>query len=256
MKIDKVERVWEDLEKAYSNSKIKSRRDFLKGLVSFNGSAGAVKGLEATLKLDLDGSTEAINRYNAICGMLESAEGWLLNHQEEIPDLNAWLEKLAEASVSINHSKLKTTYTASTDTDLLQAIQFGYVFPGMYGKMQTPTFNTSIDGYYFFQDASELQQAVQQTLQTPNLQRENFLSQFIHALNEIMLNKELTLPCVFVDRGLLRNPIFKYKKVKSVKEQGVAIINGSEDTIDANYEIGKVCISAGTNLLTVIIGGD
>ena len=37
MRIDIVESMWADLEQSFKNSKLKSRRDYLKGLVSFNG---------------------------------------------------------------------------------------------------------------------------------------------------------------------------------------------------------------------------
>lgn len=254
MRIDIVENTWTDLEESFRNSKFKNRRDFLKSLVSFNGAKGAVKGLEAALKVDLDGQSASIDRYNTLCNMLEATEKWLLQHSDEISDLNQWLRDLANGT-KLDMGKLTILYKSNATDKLLRAIQFGYVFPGLYGKQEVMTFNAPIPGYHFYQNAAEMSVELRNLLAVPASEHDESTNLFINALSSVMSKTELTFPCVFIARDLLREPIYKYKKKLSVDDGDVPVIPNSKVFVHSVYEIGYVGISAGTNLLTVIIGG-
>ena len=254
MRIDIVESMWADLEQSFKNSKLKSRRDYLKGLVSFNGAKGAVKGLEAAMKIDLDGQASSIDRYNSLCNMLEAAEDWLIRCPDEISDLNQWLRDLANSS-KLDLEKLIIIYKSKASNNLLQAIQFGYVFPGLYGKQEVMTFNAEVNGYHFYQNAAEMSAELKNLLAVPASEHDTQTNLFINALSSVMSRTELTFPCVFVDRELLRSPIYKYHTDFKIDDGEVPVIPKSKVLVHSVYEVGHVNVSAGTSLLTVIIGG-
>ena len=222
MRIDKVEQVWSDLEQSFSKSRVKSRLEFLKGLVRFTGTKGNVKLLEAQLKVDLDSSAETTLRYRAICKMLEATEEYLLRNTTEIPDLNEWLERMSENESKVDLSKLQIRYSPDTEEKLKDNIHLGFVFPGFYGKTTVLTFPARLNNYVFLNSLPEMQ------------------------------NFEITFPCVFVHESLLNTPVFKFHRSKQLKQSGLHLLN-SDLAFDLNCDEGLVEISAGTKLQTFII---
>lgn len=252
MRIDKVEQVWSDLEQSFSKSRVKSRLEFLKGLVRFTGTKGNVKLLEAQLKVDLDSSAETTLRYRAICKMLEATEEYLLRNTTEIPDLNEWLERMSENESKVDLSKLQIRYSPDTEEKLKDNIHLGFVFPGFYGKTTVLTFPARLNNYVFLNSLPEMQNFLAANLQSQLLKDNIFLIEVIHLLYTKYSANEITFPCVFVHESLLNAPVFKFHRSKQLKQSGLHLLN-SDLAFDLNCDEGLVEISAGTKLQTFII---
>lgn len=252
MRIDKVEEIWSDLEASYKKSKSKSRRQFVQELTAFDGSKGAVQPLISFLKDDLDDSSEAITRYSALCRMLEDAEEWLLCNEVEIPDLNDWIQRLGGLR-QFNIKRIKTTYEPSTDQSLIDSIKTGYVLPGMYDKMPTHTFPAMLDGYVYFNSAVDVSLKLPKILGRIHEPGNTFSRHVAHILQECVTERTLETPCVFVSSELLRAPIVKYHKQKSVRVRGVPIISSSSMLMDLDYDIGTVAVSVATSVPVYVI---
>lgn len=239
MRVDIVADLWSNLETGYVNSKMKSRREYAERLVSFTGKPGSVKGLQAHLKEDLDGSADAIYKYNAICNMLDLAERWLLTHHDEIPDLDDWLIEL-QKSQSLDESRISAAYESNSGRKLLDSIKLGYVFPGLYGKSENITFPAALPGYFYFSSYQDLNERISEIIKKASEDGASFEKQVIHILMEIMTQSDISFPCVFVDASLLKNAIVKHKTIKKVKESGVKVLPTSDTLIDLDYSVGRV----------------
>lgn len=255
MKIDIVESMWGDLETAFKNSKAANRRKFVEQLVGFTGESGAVKSLESMLRMDLDNRSESVERYNAICNMLETAESWLIENSADIADLNLWLEQLAN-SKTLDTGRLSVVYTPNSGKQLLENIQFGYVLPGLYGDAQSAAFDTKIQGYYYFNELLDLKMKLPLILKVAGDVTNVFDRQVVHVLNKKAADKSLSFPCVFVDSSLLRKPIYKYKKVESVVKKNVKVLENGDTTVDLDYDYGLISISTATTVPVYVVRCD
>lgn len=247
MKIDSVEKVWEDLEGTYKKSGAKSRRTFAEHLVSFNGQKGTVKAFEAMLKSDLDNSADAITRYSNICVLLDAAEEWLLKNNSEIADLESWLDTLVQGT-QLDMAKLGTSYTGDSASVMLNNIKLGYVFPGLYGKSEEMSVDTTdIPGYVFLHSTADLNKKLPMILERAKSADNDFDRQVAYVLLQQLNAKELNFPCVFVDHSLLRANIYNYRRSKTFSETDVPILPNSETRINVNCDYGQVKISVITN---------
>ena len=256
MRIDNVEKMWSSLEESFSKSPVDDRVTFARALVAFNGSKGAVAGLEASIKVDLDNDPNTITRYKALCTLLESAEDWLIkNVGTQIRDLDEWVLQL-QGNQRLDMSKIDSQYRAAAGDEFLHAIQKGYVIPGYYGKMESVTFPTMMPGYCYIGSVADAMRIIP-TLFESAIKGDNFSTQTLYLLRALASpdtpSSEYNGMCVFISEEMLKDDIQRFKKIKSVTENVPSPFKGIS-TISLNYVVGVINISVETNVPIYVIG--